>query len=217
MRGSMCTVVPYKLRYSMRVKRLRIQVVPRGVIAIARHGTAVDDIERAILRHKDFIVEKQKYYQTVESTMIPASYKDCSQLPVLGKNVVLPQDLLDAENRERLVVKWLDTRLMEFLEEKLKKYAKKELAAAKLRLRSPITLWGSCGNSGIMINRKLVHAPAEVTEYVLVHELVHLVHRNHSSRFWGEVEHLLGDVRAHRKWLNLQGAFLMNGEVPIIH
>jgi len=210
-------MIPCRVRYSRRVKRLKIEIKPREIVAVAPYGTTVDSIESFILKHRNFIAEKQKQYQAVASAMVPVFYENCSKVPVLGKNVVVPQVLSGPGNRERRMVKWLDIKLMEFLEGKLKKYAEEGLASASLRLGSPITLWGSCGERGIMINRKLVHAPAEVTEYVLVHELVHLIHGNHSSRFWGEVEHLLGDVRAHRKWLNLQGAFLMNGEVPIIH
>ncbi len=60
-----------------------------------------------------------------------------------------------------------------------------------------------------MINRKLVHAAPDVVEYVLVHELAHLKYRNHSPDFWHVVSHYLGDVRLVKKWLRLQGAYLL--------
>jgi predicted metal-dependent hydrolase len=209
-------MIPYRVKYSTRVKRPKIEIKPREIVAVVPYGASVSDIEFFIQKHGDFIAEKQKYYQVAASIMVPVSYENCTELPVLGRTVVLPQSLFHVGKRECLVVKWLDTRLMEFLEEKLKKYAEKGLASTSVRLGSPSTRWGSCGKRGIMINRKLVHAPAEVTEYVLVHELVHLIHGNHSSHFWRKVEHHLGDVKAYRKWLNTQGAFLMNGEVPVI-
>jgi len=209
-------MIPYRVRYSRRVKRLKIEIKPGEVVAVAPYGTSVDKIEFLILKHEDVIAEKQKYYQAVASTMVPVFYENCSELPVLGRTVVLPQSLSGVGDRKRLVVKWLDSILMAFLEEKLEKYAKEGLVPARVRLGSPTTRWGSCGERGIMINRKLVHAPAEVTEYVLVHELVHLVHGNHSSHFWNTVKRHLRDVKVYRKWLNKQGAFLMSGEVPVI-
>lgn len=209
-------MIPYRVRYSRRVKRLKIEIQPREIVAVAPYGTSVNKIEFFLLKHRNFITEKQKYYQAVASNMVPVFYKNCTELPVLGRVIVLPQSLSGVNSREHLVVKWLDTRLMEFLEEKQKRYVEEGLVSPSIRLGSPTTRWGSCGKRGIMINRKLVHAPAEVTEYVLVHELVHLVHGNHSSDFWNRVERHMGNVKAYRKWLNKQGAFLMSGEVPVI-
>ena len=60
-----------------------------------------------------------------------------------------------------------------------------------------------------MINRTLVHAPPRVIEYVVVHELVHLRHRNHSKSFWKVVESFIGDLKPSRQWLRLQGAYLV--------
>lgn len=63
-----------------------------------------------------------------------------------------------------------------------------------------------------MINRRLVHAPLKVVEYVVVHELAHLRHGNHSKKFWGVVESILGDVKEEKQWLRLQGSYLLEGE-----
>ena len=62
--------------------------------------------------------------------------------------------------------------------------------------------WGSCSAKGtINISWRLVLAPPEAIDYVVVHELVHLVERNHSQRFWRRVAEILPDFKACRKYL----------------
>jgi predicted metal-dependent hydrolase len=79
----------------------------------------------------------------------------------------------------------------------------------RLRIADQKTLWGSCGGSGtISLNWRLVLAPAEVFRYVVIHELAHLVHRNHSRRFWSLVERQMPDYAPARRWLRDHGARL---------
>ena len=69
--------------------------------------------------------------------------------------------------------------------------------------------WGSCNSRGdIRYNSRLVMAPAEVIDYVVVHELGHLLHLNHSSQYWERVGEILPDHRARRKWLRKYGSTL---------
>lgn len=69
-------------------------------------------------------------------------------------------------------------------------------------IRNQRSRWGSCSPSGrISLNWRLVLFPAAVVDYVLVHELVHLRHPNHSTRFWLEVDRLCPGFREARAWL----------------
>jgi predicted metal-dependent hydrolase len=78
-----------------------------------------------------------------------------------------------------------------------------------LRLADQKTLWGSCGPQGrISLSWRLVLAPPEVLRYVVIHELAHLVHRNHSQRFWTLVERQMPDFQIARRWLRSHGAGL---------
>ncbi len=71
-----------------------------------------------------------------------------------------------------------------------------------VRYRYARSRWGSCSARGnISIATRLLLAPPEVFEYVLVHELAHLVELNHSSRFWNLVECVVPDFRIHQAWL----------------
>lgn len=62
--------------------------------------------------------------------------------------------------------------------------------------------WGSCGAAGnLRFAWRLVMAPPPMIDYVVVHELVHLRHRNHSKRFWGKVRSILPDFQQREAWL----------------
>ncbi len=73
----------------------------------------------------------------------------------------------------------------------------------KLILRSQKTLWGSCSGRGVIsLNWRLVAAPIEALEYVIIHELCHLRHPDHSERFWNLVGTFVPTFKTHRSWLN---------------
>ena len=80
----------------------------------------------------------------------------------------------------------------------------------RLTIRDQRTRWGSCSSRGTLsFNWRLVLAPSAVLDYVVVHELCHLRHPNHSARFWSLVAERRPDYRAQRVWLRRHGAELL--------
>ena len=72
----------------------------------------------------------------------------------------------------------------------------------KIRLSSAKTRWGSCSLKGsLSFNWKLIQAPVEVLDYVVVHELAHLVEHNHSPRFWAKVAEFFPGYQQAKLWL----------------
>lgn len=83
--------------------------------------------------------------------------------------------------------------------------------ASGLRINDPRTQWGSCNPGGLIcLSWRLLLAPPEVFRYVVVHELCHLVHRNHSPRFWALVERQMPGHEAQREWLKENGTLLQD-------
>lgn len=80
--------------------------------------------------------------------------------------------------------------LKDYIELKTVRYAQQMgLKFGKIRLKYVRSLWGSCSHAGnLTFNKRLVHYPPEIIDYVIVHELGHLVHRNHRPIFWNYVE-----------------------------
>ena len=84
------------------------------------------------------------------------------------------------------------------------------VSPGKITIRSQKTRWGSCSAQGnLSFNCLLMLCPEEVRDYVAVHELCHCIEFNHSSRFWKEVERVLPEYKASRKWLKENGDALI--------
>lgn len=76
-------------------------------------------------------------------------------------------------------------------------------------IRDQKSRWGSCSSRGTLsFNYRLVFAPPEILDYVVVHELCHLTHMNHSKDFWDKVASVLPDYKLRRKWLREHGSEL---------
>ena len=77
---------------------------------------------------------------------------------------------------------------------------------SRISIRGQKTRWGSCSAKGTLsFNWRLMLAPPAVLDYVVVHELCHLSHMDHSDSFWKKVESVYPDYRTARKWLKDHG------------
>lgn len=76
----------------------------------------------------------------------------------------------------------------------------------KISIRDQKTRWGSCSSEGnLSFNRRLILAPPDVLDYVVIHELCHRKEMNHSKEFWALVESLMPEYKERRKWLRENG------------
>ncbi len=86
-----------------------------------------------------------------------------------------------------------------------------KVAPKNIVIKNQKTLWGSCSSKGnINYNYKIVMAPLKILDYIVVHELCHLVHMNHSKDFWQLVESIIPDFKERRNWLKENGYKLKN-------
>lgn len=75
-----------------------------------------------------------------------------------------------------------------------------------ITVRDQKTRWGSCSSRGTLsFNYRLIFAPPRILDYVVVHELCHLTHMNHSKDFWNMVASVMPDYKTCRKWLRDHG------------
>lgn len=80
------------------------------------------------------------------------------------------------------------------------RYFRKEINSVKIKYNT--SNWGSCSTQGnINISLRLLFAPQDVVDYVLIHELAHLVHHNHSQRFWTLVEKIMPNYQEKERFL----------------
>ena len=98
-------------------------------------------------------------------------------------------------------------RAAEVLETRCRYYAPvMGVSYGTVTIREQKTRWGSCSAKGnLNFNWKLVLMPPEILDYVVVHELAHRIHMDHSAAFWAEVGKILPDYKERRQWLKVNG------------
>ncbi len=78
-----------------------------------------------------------------------------------------------------------------------------------VKISSANSRWGSCSSSGsVNLSWRLIMAPVEISDYVICHELAHLIEMNHSANFWQIVNKMIPDYKENRKWLKDNGKIL---------
>jgi predicted metal-dependent hydrolase len=105
------------------------------------------------------------------------------------------------------IVRWYRERAKKIFEERIKYYSQKlGVSPNRVSIKDQSTRWGSCSSKGnINLNYRVVMAPMEVIDYLIVHELSHMIHLNHSKDFWLLVESVLPDYKERRAWLKANG------------
>lgn len=182
------------------------------------------DIHRFIEQKADWIRRKQGRAQ--KEAIPPHQFAEGETFPYLGKEVPLhlvpgPQPALKMDRTFKLAKSaqpraaavfeaWYKKQARSVLAERVNFFARRYVFdVEKVRISSARTRWGSCSaKKTLSFTWRLVMAPPEVVDYVVVHELCHLRELNHSPAFWAQVEAILPDYKARRKWLKQHGAKL---------
>jgi predicted metal-dependent hydrolase len=112
---------------------------------------------------------------------------------------------------EQAFVRWYKAQAALFFLERVLVLARQHgFHYQKIRISSARTRWGSCSSKGTLsFTYRLVLAPPEVVDYVIIHELVHTKVKNHSRTFWLQVEKILPECREYVRWLKKNGRYLM--------
>ena len=104
----------------------------------------------------------------------------------------------------RLVAKDFLPRISRRVDELNDRYFQQNIGT--IRLKHTHTVWGSCSRKrNLNLSTRLLFAPPKVIDYVIIHELAHLIEMNHSKRFWKLVEDAMPNYKEHEKWLKENG------------
>jgi len=208
--------IPVAIRVSPRARRLslRVDAVARGVELVLPQRFPADAAIGFVARHRGWIAAR------VAAMPPPARLADGATIPVFGiphairrvsDGAAAPVAIVDGEIRVRGATEHLPRRVIDHL----KALAKREFAqrarvlaarvgktVARVGVRDPKSRWGSCSSKGALsFSWRLILAPEAVIDYVVAHEVAHLVEMNHGPRFWRVVAGLVPDVDEARAWL----------------
>lgn len=224
--------VSYYIRYSKKAKRPALKIdVKSGleVILPERHGAVKPEqliksreswvlagLERAALLKEQIERRSSEENRVVlylgqEYSMVKIIRKDVS--PSVKKDddrfyVTVPDDT--REKTEAVLEKWYRNEAQKIFNERARAIGDKmKLKYNRVFVRSQKTRWGSCSRlKNLSFNWRLVMAPAQVIDYLVIHEMAHIMEMNHSVNFWRLVEGACPDYRAPRKWLRENGQML---------
>ena len=179
-------------------------------------------IRRKLKDQSEYALAKQKEYVSGESfAYLGKNYRlkltqnDSDAVKLKGGRLVLGVDEdLSETDREVFVKgaleKWYLSHAEDRLREKTARYAKIiGVKPSSVTLKSYKSRWGSCSSKGdISYNWKIIMAPHHIVDYVVVHELSHMIQLNHSPAYWRSVERFIPDYQQCRKWLKVNGVRL---------
>lgn len=99
------------------------------------------------------------------------------------------------------------TRAREYIKTRCQELAEKHWFTYKsIRITSAVTRWGSCSSQrSLNFSYRLIMAPKESIDYVIIHELCHLREMNHSARFWKQVSDIMPEYKEYEKHLKIDG------------
>jgi len=219
--------IPYRLHHADR-KRLRVVVSPDLTVDVHAPRTANDEkVHLAVQKKAPWIARKLDKLETYHPLPAPKRYVSGETLVYLGRQYRLkvvkgskqPAKLLgrflwvwiEDKNNTQSVKKAVDQWYRKRAGETLGRYLEKCYIVASrhgvpeplLVIRAMRTRWGSCSNSGrITLNVNLVQVPVHCIEYVIMHELCHLKHNNHSKTFYSLLTRCQPDWRKRKEALD---------------
>lgn len=210
-----------RVRSSTRARRMALRVDARrgDIVLTFPKGASLKKAEKFIAENKEWILEQRAKSRPVQridhGTELSVSGKVCRIDHRPGRGITrLEEDRIivhgQPEHISRRVRDFLKKEAGVLLEELVGKKVKQAgLGPVSFRVIDPKTRWGSCSPDGkLMFSWRLILAPPFVLDYVVAHEVAHLVHLDHSRKFWDLCFRLADNGLQGRRWLKKNGFLL---------
>ena len=213
-------IIPDQIIRSRR-KSISITVNEKGQL-IVRAPLRCDEARIiAFVEKKSEWIEKQTARMKENLKLLPSdnldgytfSFKgDKIRIIPDGESIRLEQDRLyiPTTAKEKEICNWLRKQAKSvFLETTVRWAEKMNCAFDSVSVSNAKTRWGSCTfDNKIRLTFRLIYAPQEIIDYVVIHELAHTKYKNHGKLFWDMVERYCPDYKSRRKWLKNHGYFM---------
>jgi predicted metal-dependent hydrolase len=225
--------MPVAVDQIIRSKRRTIAIIVHrdGKVVVRAPLKTPEALIRAFIESKSGWIEEKKALAAKHVALPVKKYTGGEKFLLLGREI--PLRVVDGQKTafkfqnefflsktavpraQALFTKWYQARAREVMTERVEFYARQfGLKYEKIRISSARTRWGSCSSRGTLsFTWRLVMAPLDVVDYVVIHELAHLKVKDHSPKFWAEVARMQPDFKRRRAWLKKNGRFLtLDGE-----
>ena len=216
----------FEVRWSSRRKTVELSVERDGSLVILAPSGTADSLLEGYIRDKTFwIYTKLAQKEALQHPVTAKEYVTGEGFHYLGKTyrllLVHKQDTplkleegqfkllrVEAEQGRSHFIRWYAAHAQPWIRRRVKRFAPRVGAEPTgIEVRELGFRWGSCGKTGgLNFNWATILLPPSVVEYVIVHELVHLLEPNHTPEFWTRVERALPDYERRKVWLAAHGA-----------
>lgn len=206
-----------------RRKTASIRVEEGAVSVVVPASISVEKIDHLLVSKRLWIKEKMALQRAL-APVTDKQFVSGEAFPYLGRNyrlkveqgsfvpVKLLQGQLVVQTPEgsqqphmirNALVRWYKRQALQKMRDKVKRYAPMVgVKPAGVAIKSFKSRWGSCTVKGeLEFNWRIMFAPNRMVDYVVVHELCHLIHYDHSPDFWSEVWRVMPDYQECRNWL----------------
>lgn len=207
------------------------------IIVRVPEGSSEEAILMAVRGRADWILEKQQEFRQKreDASMLLQNkegrllYRGEYRELVIRKNYAFVRPkIMEMEGKiiiytaaeekqavEKALHDWYQSQAEKILKDRVEYYSRFIAEqAGTVRIKEQKSRWGSCSAKGnVNLNWRLLLAPQEVLDYVVVHELAHLKFMNHSRDFWNHVAEILPDYKQWDSWLKQNGAYLMQYQI----
>lgn len=190
-----------------RRRTIAIHIAPDATLTVrAPLLTPLAYIKKLVAEKKQWIDKKRIQIMKNGGPAQPKEFIDGEEFLYLGKIHKLTfgnYKELGRSDRRAKVIEWYKQQALQTITERAHVYSRVTGWKFKsIKITKAESRWGSCGQRGsINFSWRLIMAPLEVIDYVVVHELAHIEERNHSARFWNKVSAILPDYKDRRRWL----------------
>jgi predicted metal-dependent hydrolase len=222
--------IEYDVRYSSEATNPRIDIDIRGITVVIPESERVQAAE-ILEENAAWVIEKTRKYDSYREEVPERRYEEGATFPYLGESHEVVVESRSAstvgDNTLRLAKHHVeDTSVKRALETLYRRMARREFEKLadrhateigvdyeKIEIRNQRTKWGSCSSTGTLgLNWRLMMAPPEIAEYVVIHELAHLREANHDDAFWSLVAEHDPDYLSHAEWLEENSTALIFSE-----
>jgi hypothetical protein len=211
-------------------KSIGIQILSDGkVIVRAPKNVADEVISECVKKREKWILEKLEWIQEKLDHNPPTRYVEGEFFMFLGEKfpllfkaddshkqcrVYLEEGFLVYENGTRSVEAiqkhlemWYRKAAQDLVEDRIRHYLKHfDVEPTYIKVKTQKKRWGSCTSKRqLRFNFNLIKAPIEVLDYIVIHEMSHMVHMNHSDKFWSLVGAIMPNYKIQVDWLKENG------------
>ncbi len=221
--------IKFDVEYRNR-KTLEIGIEPPEKIRVLAPNCALEeDILRIVKSKAKWITGKLFEFKDIEYRKVEKEYVNGESFMYLGRRyslqIILKDEFVksyaklyrgklyvetntkDSSVIKKAIEKFYREKTLEKVLEKTEYYSRFfNLSPVSIKVKEQKKIWGSCSSAGdIFYNWRCSMAPSNVMDYIVVHEMCHMVNFNHSKEYWKLVETIMPDFRERKKWLRDNG------------